>query len=242
MISLCVPYYDDPHRLYSILTNECLGMFDEINIVDDGSPDFPALPLVEQTLPDIDPTFRDKINVYQIKEDYGFNAHGARNLGAMVTKSDWILFLDVDLELTEVFCQELLHLVLTLPDYHFALCNLFGGDPGNIFCVRKKEFLEAGGYDEELRGYHMGDKLFRSRLDVVSCPILMYAILPCNRMGRKIYEDDGITGTMYPDDHSVVQRKQVHIQDQIDMIEKRNERPELWSSIPKLQFEWEKVI
>lgn len=241
-VSICIPYYEDPHRLYSVLHNEWLSWFDEIIIVDDASSDFPAPPIVENAISDELIIGADKISVYRIQEDYGFNAHGARNLAAQQSTSEWLFFLDVDLRLDEDFMAELAKLVDILGPQNYILCNLFGGDPGNIFCVRREDFQKAGGYDEELRGYHMGDKIFRERLDSFCLPHLMDAILPCDRMGRKVYEDDSITGTLYPDDHSVVQRKQIHIQDQLDMIEQRNQEPELWESIPKIQFEWDKVI
>ena len=52
MITLCVPYYEDPHRLYALLHNEWLSWFDEVIIVDDASSDFPALPIVENCISD----------------------------------------------------------------------------------------------------------------------------------------------------------------------------------------------
>lgn len=240
-VSLCVPYYEDPHRLYAFLHNEWLSCFDEVIIVDDASTDFPALPIVENCISDGFIVGTNKISVYRIQEDYGFNAHGARNLAAQLAKNEWLFFHDIDMIMDEDFIQELTDKV-SRPEGEFVVCRVFGGDPGNIFAVRKEDFFDAGGYDEELRGYHMGDKLFRARLEKICKPVLMDADLPCDRMGRSVRVDDQITGTMYPDDKTVVQRSQKHVQDILDMINKRNDTPQEWKNIPRIQFDWTREI
>lgn len=237
-VSLCIPYYDDPHRLRFLLMQEELSWFNEIIIVDDGSRDFPAKPIVEDILQDSHFIPNRRVKLFTILEDFGFNAHGARNLAAAQSKCEWLCFLDVDMQPNEPFLVELSDRVKDTPPGNFILCNLFGDDPGNIFCVRREDFERAGGYDEELRGYHMGDKLFRERLDSFCTPKLMHMLLPCNRVGRVIEIDDTITGTLYPDDSTVVQRRQVHIEEELKMIEQRNQEPDTWRDIPKLQFEW----
>lgn len=237
-VSLCIPYYEDPNRLRGILLNECLGWFDEVVIVDDGSTSYPAEPILkefEEELP-------SNLSAYAIQTDYGFNAHGARNLAATYSMSDWLFFMDVDQELNADVFLELKHEIKKAKPKQFFLCNLFGDDPGNIFCVRAIDFWRAGGYDEELRGFHMGDKIFRERLDSFCEPILLKNILPCNRMGRTIRVDNTVLGTYYPDDRFVVQRSQNHIQEELDMIKERNKDPSRWESIPHLNFEWKKII
>lgn len=239
MISLCIPYYDDPHRLRGLMMNECLGMFDEVIIVDDGSPTYPAARIVQEFPDELE--YID-IKVWRITEDFGFNAHGARNLAATVARGDWLLFLDVDMEPDADFVEELLERVESTPEDEFLLCNLFGDDPGNIFALRAVDFWRAGGYDEETRGWHLGDKIFRERLDSFCKPVLLETRLPCNRLGRKVMHDDQITGTLYPDDQTVVQRSQKHVQPILNMIHQRNQRPETWDKIPKLNFDYTREL
>jgi hypothetical protein len=61
-------------------------------------------------------------------------------------------------------------------------------------------------------------------------------------MARKKYADDTITGTMYPDDRTVVERNVKHIKPILKMIEERNKDPKLWVKIPKICFDWEKIF
>lgn len=240
MISLCIPYYEDPNRLRGILMNDWIELFDEVIIVDDGSVDYPAEPIIKE-FEDEGIFWYTNLSLYRIDVDFGFNAHGARNLAAQEATGDWLFFMDVDAELNEGFTKELLERVQSTPEGSFIVASLLGGDSGNAFCVRTEDFWRAGGYDEELRGYHMGDKIFRERLDQICTPELTENNLPCNRMGRTVYTDDTITGTYYPDDLSVVQRDQKHIKDILEMVWKRNKSQSEWASIPTINFDWRKI-
>lgn len=237
--ALIIPYYEDPDRLEGILYNDCtFKYFDKVIIVDDASPNYPAKPIVKSHIEECCCN-RKKLMLYRVEVDYGFNAHGARNLGAAVASGyDWLMFMDVDQELNEEFCQALHRDIAACQENEYIVCNLFGGDPGNIFCCRRKQFFEVGGYDEELRGYHMGDRLFRHRMDLTFKRNLMSTILPSNRMARKIIEDDDVTGTIYPDDKTVIQRGKRQVKHIIDMIHERNKDVKSWKNIPKLSFDW----
>ena len=239
-VSLIVPYYNESDRLEEFLSRtEALEFFDEIIFVDDGSQTHPAEPVIREYLQDYP---EGKISLYRIPVDYGFNAHGARNLAATKAKNEWMCFLDIDMCPDVDWCKAFFRMVERCDVDHFVLISMLGDDPGNIFACRKTHYFAAGGYDEELRGWHMGDKLFRFRLDRLALPRLMNEKIVCNRLGRTVKTDDSITGTHYPDDRTVVQRHPKHINAALRMINDRNEKPETWTDIPILQFDWERIL
>ena len=236
MISLCIPYYDDPERLHQLMLNDSLDYFHEVILVDDASQKFPAKPIVAEYP-------RDNIILYRIHKDYGFNAHGARNLGASVATGDWVFFIDMDQVLTPEFCESLIEQVSRTPKDHFVwVCeshntHVRGVNP-NTFCARITDFEKTGGYDEEIKGWHMGDRLFRERLDYFCKPDRAPYALGQNRVGRMMIEDGGVQHTLYPDDYTMITPPVSRIQHVVDMIEERNKHPEQWGEIANLTFDF----
>lgn len=88
----------------------------------------------------------------------------------------------------------------------------------------------------------MGDKIFRERLDSLVTPRLMETGLLINRTGRRIIVDDSAFLTEYPDDRTVVQRDQKHIQPILKMIQERNKDESLWRTIPCVNFTYDEVV
>jgi len=237
-VTVVIPYYQDHARLMTIMDQPLLERFKQVILIDDASIEQPAVPVVRDAVEE----FGGDVRLFRVIVNYGFNAHGCRNLGAREANTEWLLFLDVDCEPTHEFIDALQKEIEECPDDQFVLCNLMGGDPGNIFAVRRWDFWRAGGYDEELRGYHMGDKIFRERLDSLVTPRLMETQLPINRTGRKIVTDDTVFLTEYPDDDTCIQRSQKHIQPILEMIQERNRDQSQWKHIPNANFTYDEVV
>ena len=92
-ITLIHTYYNEPDHLRRNL--ETWYTFDfpiKIMIVDDGSMIHPAY----DVLKDVSLPENVTLSLYRVKDDIGFNSHGARNLAAKVADSEWLLFLDID--------------------------------------------------------------------------------------------------------------------------------------------------
>ena len=242
-VSIVIPYYEDPWRLEALLCNEALfEYFDDIIIVDDGSVERPAKKYVLELLEDC-PQYASKISLFRIKQDLGFNAHGARNLGMSFVRNDWVFLMDVDQVPDSDWCEKMHKAIDECAEDEFIVVPLHEDeDPGNIFLCRADQFWSVGGYDEELVGWHLGDRLFRYRLDKLYKPKNMATPIKCNRYGRNVVFDPNIEKTLYPDDRTVVQRPMEEVEDKIRLVEERNLQPERWRSIQTLMFDWEKVI
>jgi hypothetical protein len=243
MISVVTPYFDDPHRLEMTLENANVWKyFDAFYLIDDGSEKYPAAPICNEYLNECCCN-RKKFYCYTIKHNLGFNAHGARNLGMALLKTEWALLIDIDQELTEDFCVELIDIVKSAAEDEYIVLKMLGGDPGNLFAVRKRHFWEAGGYDEEFAGWHMGDRFFRERLDQVAKKIYLTKEIKTNRMGRKARAKSDTVKSWYPDDKTVVNPPQnEYFHKTLDMITERNKNRDSWKDIPVMNFEWRRSI
>lgn len=123
-------------------------------IIDDGSH-------IEIEIPDMHLNF----TWLRITEDIPWNQGGARNLGAVYSKSDKIILSDLDIE----FPEETLCAIIKAPAcgrdfYKFHMKEPGTGKLGrghpNTFLISRARFLRFGGYDEEFSG-HYGAEDFR---------------------------------------------------------------------------------
>jgi len=87
--TLIVPYYRNPAMLIRQVEEwNTYGDNVDVICVDDGSPE-PAEPIVSHTS-------NPNVRLLRIEKDIPWNRGGARNLGALQAKTDWILHVDVD--------------------------------------------------------------------------------------------------------------------------------------------------
>ena len=167
-ISLVCSYYDDPRRLFDLVWNPTtFEYFDELIIVDDGSQKHLARDVLVDLIVD-EPSLSDRVRLFRIPWDYGFNNHGGRNLAMRFVRNEWCTMIDVDNVMDEQFCQKLQEMTLEAPDDTFIIHNSDlcpNKDTLNHITLKHSQFWRCGGYDEEFMGIHYGDKVFRHRLD-----------------------------------------------------------------------------
>lgn len=163
-------YYNEPERLrelFNVWEKWPSGV--EIFLVDDGSPDYPAIDLIKElNLPE----WGANIQVWRVSRDLGFNSHGCRNLIAKYATTDWIAFFDSDIimyppdvaKLKSVqFTKGSIYYHKIYQRYNQVIDKKIMGHQ-NCFVVNKDDFWEAGGYDESFTGLHYGDREFLKRL------------------------------------------------------------------------------
>jgi len=160
-ITICLLYYDEPEAL-SYHFEEMQLVIDEglsYIIIDDGSSKFP----IDIFLPKIP----KEVLIYRINEDFPWNIPGARNLGALVSKTEWFIHLDCDL----IFGREaIVQLKKVKPSkkkfYSFGRNGLKAGKPtAGTLLLNKTEFWASGGYNEFFRGsYGYNDPYLKYRL------------------------------------------------------------------------------
>lgn len=210
-ITMVLPYYEAP-RMLGLQVMNLLGYPRDVRqlltviVVDDGSPHNPAYDVVGR--------WTDELNLqlYCVKQDIPWNAHGARNLGFMQAPEDgWVLGLDVK-HIVPAHCMEWLTWKWEPePGHYYTFPHMWFGRKGagrmvmdfvlnrqglptkphpNTFLVRREDFWAAGGYNEDFCGTYGGDGEFVRRLgaqvDEMSLPPTKFWIV---RVDRSVVED-----------------------------------------------------
>lgn len=170
-VTLIYPYYDNPQFLADQLHiwrqyPDVLQFNLTIIIVDDGSPESPAGPVVARGKAGL------SIRVFRILEDRPWNWLAARNIGFHHAAEGWCLVTDMD------------HVV---PVETMAKCVYGRHDPKVVYAFARREhtgdrihphsasffmtralFWTVGGYDERYSGVYGTDGLYRRRLAAVA--------------------------------------------------------------------------
>lgn len=161
MLTLGTTYYNNPVELKNFI-NLHLDYVDELIVVDDGS----SLPITNY----ISPT--EKLRIFRVKKDYGFNSHGCRNLIMKMSTFDWVILLDLDRNFIKPpeslkairdrlpkLNKKKLHRFLTHVKFE-GNCHISVND----YLIHRDYFFSAGGYDEEIIGMRTGDREFFEQL------------------------------------------------------------------------------
>lgn len=247
-VSFVTPYFEDEAQLSRLLAMDCMPLWDEIIIVDDGSEIELAKDVINEHAPE-----GLNIRVLRVPVNYGFNGHGCRNLGVQQAKNEWVFLMDVDMRMTKESVEAVHENLPNLKENQFlgvynnriapdTLENNYRAEEVeyNTYAIRKEDFLSTRGYDEDFRNMHGGSRVFVERLqtfmervhfdDVTAGP---------TRHGREVRELEGQEVTEYDDDfvyHPPTYHKFEKLLKEISYY--RNEHPETWKDKTFVDFEW----
>jgi glycosyltransferase involved in cell wall biosynthesis len=218
----------------------------QVILVDDGSPE-PALPHVE-ALACAD--LREHLQVYRIGIDLAWNRSGARNLGAHVATTEWILQIDIDHLLPAEIVGNLLNFT---PDpkrwYRFPRWRVGRADDtrkkdkipkdqeyGEIhphvdsYLVRRDIYWDkVGGYNEDFSGAIGGGNAFLHRLESIQ----RVELLP-TPIRLEVYTRDKIKDAS---DWSLPRDKTEYKKRRLAVMEKGNPKPK-----NPLRFPWTREL
>lgn len=191
--TLVVPFYRNVDMLRRQLA--CFSRYDErikIVLVDDGSPEH-AMDVIRGAGYNWQ-TFGGRLEVYRILEDIPWNRGGARNLGATVCTTDWLMHVDIDHILPITCAARMLETdgVRPMRWYRFPRYRVgtadetrkkdlidkdatFGAIKPHIdsYLCTKALFWRIGGYDEDYSGCLGGGSPFLRQMEREVIPGLM---------------------------------------------------------------------
>lgn len=178
-LTLILPYYDQPSMLLRQAEEwETYPNAVRVLVVDDGSPQFPASAVLPPST---------RAEVVRIGVDIPWNRNGARNLGAFLAETDWIIHADIDHIMPGSTAMRLIGSRSFDPAawYRFARmrvgkadetrqkddlpddCELGPVKPhiDSFLCTREL-YWKSGGYDEDFSGSLGGSSLFLKHMEI----------------------------------------------------------------------------
>lgn len=144
-------------------------------IVDDGSPERPALEALFQHPLAFDSLAArlGGLQVWRMGVDVRWNQDACRNIGVREASTRWVLLTDMDHVVPEQTWRRLMAEKLKKPiAYRFGRVNAPRGDVykvhPNTWAMTRDLYWQAGGYDEALAGHYGTDGDFKVRLSRVA--------------------------------------------------------------------------
>lgn len=246
MITIIVPYYRNPLMLAEQIS--VWNLYPEgyrFVVVDDGSPE-PAVDVITQgattqTL--------ERLELYRVGVDIPWNRGGARNLGAHVATTPWIIHLDIDHVLPPPCAVELLSFRAdprrwyrfprhrkgkadaTRKKDKIASDVVFGRIHPHVdsyLCTREL-YWKVGGYDEDYSGCLGGGNPFLKQLEVAAGVEMMPEEIHLHVYTRHAIADaSDTTLSRSPEEYSRRRREK--------------ERAGRTRAVNPLRFEWSRVL
>jgi len=230
-LTVITTYYNNKDLLENFIKNFLLICKDipflQLIIVDDGSMVYPAIDVVKKF-------DTDKISLYRIKDDIGFNSHGARNLGMTVSKTDWNLLTDSDVD-------PLVYNIENFVDMDIEWNDVYSFTTNSIL-IHKNAFFQSKGYDEEFTNLHYGDTYFLKYLKRNFKYIELKKQIKKLRLAWRVHYSRTHNITTY-DEETRILYQPILPREQLNLKEvHRRYREGDFSSKKILNFEWEQLI
>ena len=164
-LTLIVPYYDNPQMLveqqrqWAKYPAELLSRLHVI-IVDDGSPRWPALPVVIAN--SIGELGLGSFRLYRTLVDVRWNWLFCRNLGVSEATTEWVFMTDIDHVMPTKTLAKLLEAELSpRKAYRMSRVDAPNKTPykphPNTWLMTRSLFDKIGGYDERFSGFYGTD-------------------------------------------------------------------------------------
>jgi hypothetical protein len=227
-VTLALAYYENPTMLtvqFAAIRALPAALRDLLHVivVDDGSPNHPALP-EEIGCP---------LQMYRVGVDVRWNQDACRNIAVHHAETEWLLLTDMDHLAPEATWRPLLTRSYDASKvYRFARVTApemtpYKPHPNSWFLTRRM-FERAGGYDETFAGLYGTDAPFRDQLRKVAEIVMLKEVLI--RFPREHVADASTTTYL---------RKQPEDRDGIAAILKSRERPDYQAK--RLTFPYARV-
>lgn len=204
----------------------------------------------------------DRVSLYRVTEDKGFNSHGARNLAMKNTTTEWNLLVDIDYKVVGIdnIIEQVASGELEPNAVHFLpVAHTYKDETEpsrasiNDFLVTKHLFWKARGYDAEFIGFHFGDRVFIDRMLRIGSPkqeAWMSVLFDCHLNSLRsphatTYLDPTIPDVISERYSHDRKKLYVHPDSQYELhtreiiVKEKNDRGEFTDPIP---FTWEQLI
>ena len=252
MISINLTYYNEPiwfRYWYNIFKKfHHNGANIRLNICDDGSQKQPISYFFEKN-----PPFPN-MRLFKVKEDIGFNSHGARNLLMQQTQTEWNLMTDIDRHyplktLYSIIEEESINNLKKGMYYSLKELTRSSKDGFSIneYVASRTDFWKTGGYDEEFTNIHWGDRYFLDTLNYVAKRKTKknWEVRYVRHARNVTYQDIPIT--QYPDDNSLIHPTKIWVDQETrhglkKLVQERNKTHEGRMSKKVVNFDWEQVF
>jgi len=162
MFTISLTFYNDHEHIERHLDEWCKYPEVPKQVIDDGS----KKPLELYSIP-----------VYRIEEDIPWNIPGARNLGATVCTTPWILFCDTDQSFSYDSMAKLLDTRLERGKFYSFERRNRPRTCGTLL-IHREDYWAVGGYDEDFAGHYgyndpyLRHLLWKHGVEEVTLPIL----------------------------------------------------------------------
>ena len=202
----------------------------EVIVVDDGSPQFPAVDVPR-------PSGLPALSIFRVSKDIRWNQDAARNVGAHEARAPWLLVTDIDHVVPASSLVAILEGERSDQSFYtLGRVKFYGGEAReshpNSYLMTKKLYWDIGGHDEDYAGVYGKDFLFRKRALRRSSEVhLPHVVLA--RVGTTAVKDAGTT---------TITRRNTLLRRVWGYLLEWLKAMKLWRGVQTLSYPYEKVL